>query len=290
VRTPFQSGARHNVVALPAYPLYRAALAQLGGLAAVILIIWGMVRVAGVDPAGVALALAMLQGGVAAMIALKQSAPLWWIVIHLAFAPLLLLVHRLDIAPGWFLAGFVLLLLVFWRTDRSRVPLFLSNRQTAEVIAGQVLTTPCRFLDIGCGDGGLLVRLAAARPDCHFTGVEHAPIPWLIAWLRTRRISNATVRYGDFWRTSLAEYDMVYAFLSPAPMQRLWEKARAEMKPGALLVSNSFTVPEARPMRSLRVKDKRMTRLFLYQPSPNQSDKAPDSAAFQTIPDAQARQ
>ncbi len=249
-----------------AYPLYRAIIAQLGGLIAALAVIQGLVHVAGVDPAGVALALAMLQGGVAAGVALWQGAPRWWLGIHLAFAPLLLVVHRLDIAPGWFLAGFLLLLLTFWRTDRSRVPLFLSNRLTTETLAAQLPAKPCRFLDVGCGDGGLLARLARARPDARFVGIEHAPLPWLIARLRTRKLANVSIRYGDFWRGSFADYDVVYAFLSPAPMARLWEKARAELGPQALLISNGFPVPGVTPSRILRVKDRRATRLFLYRP------------------------
>jgi hypothetical protein len=32
----------------------------------------------------------------------------------------------------------------------------------------------------------------------------------------------------------------VYAFLSPVPMAEVWRKASTELRPGALLVSNSF--------------------------------------------------
>jgi hypothetical protein len=263
-----------------AYPLRQAALAQLGGLAAVALLVFAMRHLSPANPAAIAFVFALLQGGIAAAIALRQGAPVWWLGIHLGFAPLLLLALRLDIAPGWFLAGFALLLLVFWRTDKSRVPLFLSNRQTAEALAAKLPRTPCRVLDIGCGDGGLLRRLARARPDCLFVGIEHAPLPWLLARLRALGLPNATVRHGDFWREPLAGYDLVYAFLSPAPMPRLWAKARAEMRADAILVSNSFAVPGVEPAETVRVGDRRATRLLLYRP-----DKAPDSAAFPPIPD-----
>ncbi len=263
------------------YPLHKALLAQAVGLAALLLLVQGLVRFAQVDPAGVGLALAMVQGGIAAAVAIRQAAPAWWIGIHVAFGPLLYLVHRLDIAPGWFLLAFLLLLLVFWRTDRSRVPLYLSNRQTASAVAALLPTTPCCLLDIGCGDGGLLAHLARTRPDCRFVGIEHAPLPWLLARLRARRLANVRILYGNYWTLDLAGYDVVYAFLSPAPMPRLWEKAVAEMKPGAQLVSNSFTVPGVQAARLVKVGDRRKTRLYAYRP-----DKARDSAAFPDIPAA----
>lgn len=247
------------------YPLRKAVLAQLGGLVVVALLILGLRRIAQVDPAGIGFVLALLQGGIAAMIALRQRAPPWWLAIHLGFVPLLVLVQGLQLAPGWFLAGFILLLLLFWRTDQSRVPLFLSNRATTAAVLGLLPAAPCRLIDLGCGDGGLLARLASARPDCEFVGIEHAPLPWLLAKLRAIALPNLLIRRADFWQVPLAGYDLVYAFLSPAPMPRLWAKASTEMQPDALLVSNSFPVPEVPPEFIVEIDDRRNTRLFCYR-------------------------
>ncbi|MFN3884519.1 MAG: class I SAM-dependent methyltransferase [Rhodocyclaceae bacterium] len=253
----------------PDTPALRSALlAQAGGSAATLLFVAALSRISPADFLRIPLLIALLQGGLAAMIALKLRSPRWWLPIHLSFMPLVVLVHGLDIAPGWFLAAFVLLLLVFWRTDRSRVPLYLSNPATAEALLELLPATPCRVLDLGCGDGRLLRRLALARPDCLFTGIEHAPLTWLVARLRTLGLPNVTIRHGDFWQEPLGRYTVVYAFLSPAPMPRLWAKAVREMSPGALLVSNSFAVPDQPADATVEVADRRNTRLFLYHPVP----------------------
>jgi SAM-dependent methyltransferase len=265
-------------------PLRAALLAQLGGAAAVLLLVLLVGRIASVDLLRIPLILALLQGAVAAMICLKQRMPPWWVPIHLVFVPLAVVVRQAEIAPGWFLAGFALLLLVFWRTDKSRVPLYLSNAQTAATLARLLPRTPCRVLDIGCGDGGLLRRLAKARPDCEFVGIEHAPLPWLLARLRCLGLANACVRHGDFWAEPLAGYDLVYAFLSPAPIPRLWAKARAEMGPDTRLVSNSFAVPGVDAEQTVAVRDRRATQLHIYRPA-HPADKAGDSAAFPAIPE-----
>ena len=194
-----------------------------------------------------------------------RGAPRWWWLIHAVFAPLIVLALRLPVPPlAWF-AAFALLAAVFWRTDVSRVPLYLSNRATADVLATLLPGGPCRVVDLGCGHGGLLLRLAAARPDAWFTGVEHAPLPWLVGWLRARRRPNVAIRHGDLWQADIAGADVVYAFLSPAPMARLWGKACAELRPGALLVANSFPVPGVAPERTVEVGDRRGTRLIVYR-------------------------
>ncbi|MDP1606356.1 MAG: class I SAM-dependent methyltransferase [Rhodocyclaceae bacterium] len=275
-----------------AVPLRAALLAQAGGVATVLVLAFALAQATQLAFWQVPLVAALMQGVAAALIALWQRAPRWWLLIHIGFIPLAVIVHGLDIAPGWFLAAFVLTLLIFWRTDQSRVPLYLSNRRTANALAALLPATPITLIDLGCGMGGLLKHLAKARPDCRFVGIEHAPLPCLIAQLRTRGIANVTVRRGDFWPEPLGGYDFVYAFLSPAPMPRLWRKACAEMAPGAILVSNSFAVPEIVPGTEIEVADRRTTRLYLYRPTVGfaQPDLAGDSAAFPAIPHPPDRQ
>ncbi len=212
------------------------------------------------------LVLASVQGLFAASATQLLKAPTWWFPIHLVFMPLMVLASGLELNPTWYLAAFLLLLAIFWRTDRSRVPLYLSNAATTTDVAALLPPEPCKVIDLGCGDGALLRRLARARPDCQFLGIEHAPLPW--AWARVAAIglANCEIRHGDFWRQGLDEFDVVYAFLSPTPMPQLWTKARTEMKPQALLVSNSFPVADARPERTVEVADRRATRLFCYRP------------------------
>ena len=211
------------------------------------------------------LACALLQGLCAALISRGMGAPRWWTLIHWAFLPAVVLASRLEIASGWYLAAFVLLLMIYWRTDQSRVPLYLSNATTAQALLQLMPVNSCRLIDLGCGHGGLLRRLARARRDCSFVGIEHAPLTWLWARLASLSLPNVQIRYGDFWRLNLAPFDVVYAFLSPVPMPRLMDKARVEMRPGAMMISNSFAVPDVPAERLVDVPDRRATRLFCYR-------------------------
>lgn len=208
--------------------------------------------------------IAVLQGICAAFVSWRLGAPSWWWLINLLFMPLAVGALALQIAPGWYLLAFALTFLVFWRTDKSRVPLYLSNSDTAAAIAG-LLPQGCSFIDMGCGDGRLLRRLADARPDCRFTGIEHAPATWLLAKLMNLRRTNVNIRYGDFWQQNLKPFDVVYVFLSPTPMPALGEKAGAELRQGKLLISNSFPIPGTEPAEVVAVQDRRQTRLFCYK-------------------------
>ena len=218
------------------------------------------------QPLAPSLTLAVLQAALAASIGALLRSERWWIAIHLLFSPALVAALRLDLPPSLYLAVLAGLTFVFWTTFRGEVPLFLSNRATAKTVLDLLpRTNGLKVIDLGAGTGGLLRQLAQARPDARFTGVEHAPLPWLAARMNARGLANLAIERGDIWRRPLAGQDVVYVFLSPRVMPRLWEKARAEMRPGTLLVSSSFPVPDIAPEQVIEVPDRRGTRLFCYR-------------------------
>ncbi len=211
--------------------------------------------------------LALAIGICAGLLAWVTDQPPWWRFIHGAFMPLAWGASALEIAPGWFLLAFVLLATVYLGAMTGRVPLYLSNVPTAARLAELVRDRRARsVVDLGAGIGTLTARLARACPDVPITGIENAPSTWLVGWGITRWQGQNRVhwRYGSLWSIHLGAFDLVYAFLSPEPMPALWEKARAEMTPGSLLVSNSFPVPEVTPCTVIEVNDRRRTRLYCY--------------------------
>jgi SAM-dependent methyltransferase len=189
----------------------------------------------------------------------------WWLVINAVFLPALLASSRLELSPAWALVALGLLVLLYGRIWRSQVPLFFSSRRAQKALARLLPAGPIAFLDVGCGDGRVLADLAARRPESSFHGVEHALAPWFAARLRCgSRGTQCRVVRGDLWNRTLAPYDVVYAFLSPAVMDRLWEKARDEMRPGTLLVS-AFAVPNVTPDEQVEVGDALQTRLHVWR-------------------------
>lgn len=203
-------------------------------------------------------------GAVAGGIALVTRQPWWWCLIHALFAPAAWATSGLALDPGWFLAAFVLLLLVYRGALAGRIPLYLSGRATAATLADLLPREPgLRCADLGAGVGSAVLALARQRPDLALTGVENSPLVWLIGRLRSLGQRNVEWRWGDFWQVDLAPYGVVYVFLSPAPMPALWEKVRSEMKPGSLFVSNAFAVPEVEPSEVVEVEGSH--RLYCYR-------------------------
>jgi len=201
----------------------------------------------------------------------------WWAPLNILIPPGIAGMLMLSLPPSVYFAAFVALALVFWNSSGERVPLYLTNTRTAEALARLLPETPgATFIDLGCGPGGLLRRLARRRPDMEFVGVETAPLVFALAWLagRIRRCPNVHLRRASLWDENLADYDVVYCFLSTEPMPRLLAKARREMRPGTRLISNSFGVDGEDPDLSIDIDDWKSSRLLVWEMGRSSASKA----------------
>ncbi|MBC7513126.1 MAG: class I SAM-dependent methyltransferase [Herminiimonas sp.] len=201
----------------------------------------------------------VLQGVFAALLSAWRRMPRWWIPIQLLFPVALLATLGLQLPPALFFCGFVFLLALYWSTFRTQVPFYPSRAVVWRAVLAQLPAptavahvAPLRFIDIGSGLGGLVLSLAAARADGQFHGIELAPLPWLVSWLRARA-SGSQARFvrGDYNALDFSQFDVIFAYLSPTAMPALWQKAQREMRPGTLLLSYEFLIPDQAPQISV---------------------------------------
>ncbi|MGB4073808.1 class I SAM-dependent methyltransferase [Pseudomonas sp.] len=247
------------------YPALLALLAQLLATLLIAVLVYLAAHFSTWRPSVLAAGLA--QGVLAAGLARGLGLSRWWCALNLLFAPALLLASG-SALPSWvFLAGFVLLLLLNWNSVSERVPLYLTAAPARRELRGLLEQQPAefRFVDLGCGPAGTLLNLARQFPQAQFVGVETAPLSFALAWLRALPVRNCQIRYENLWRCDLAAFDVVYCFLSPAPMAELWAKARGQMPAGSWLLSNTFEVPGVPADEQIELHDWRKSRLLLWR-------------------------
>lgn len=192
---------------------------------------------------------AVLQGMIAAWLARQIRLASWWAPIEFLFPILSVLVLRLDLPPWVFLLGFVAMLVLYWSTYRTQVPYYPSRVSVRSVVAQYVVDKPRkRFVDIGSGMGGVVLHVAQSHLECESHGIELAPGPWFLSCLRAWLSgSHAKFYRRDYRDIDLGQYDVVFAYLSPAAMPSLWEQAKRQMHSGSLLLSYEFLIPNTTP-------------------------------------------
>lgn len=252
---------------LRATPILGALLAQ--ALAA--LVVAGLLQALlpslsarfGIDP--ILWAALALQALLSACLTRALGLAVWWQWIALAFPFAMAAALAAGSLPAWpFGLAFLLLYLFFSNTARERVPLYLTNRPTIEALRKLMREHGgTRFIDLGSGLGGVVRGLSGDGRKAE--GYETAPMAFLISAVLSKLTGRGAIHRRDIWSADITDADLVYVFLSPEPMPAIHAKASREMKPGSLLVSNSFAIPGLDADEIWDLSDRRKTRLFLYR-------------------------
>ena len=178
--------------------------------------------------------------------------------------PLSMLLLYAGALPAWLwlvLAG--LLLLLYPQRNWRDAPWFPTPIDAFAELPGHLPLPPgARVLDAGCGLGDGLLALRRAYPLARLVGIEwSAPL----AWLARVRCGSCQILRGDMWQQSWRDFDLVYVFQRPESMPGVLEKARAELKPGAALLSLDFEVPGCSPWHVKRLEGRHGWYLYRQQ-------------------------
>lgn len=195
-------------------------------------------------------------------IVFSMAGATWWrrLMIGLGF-PLSLLLTGTASLPAWvWLLPLLVLLLIYPINAWRDAPLFPTPSGALKELPALVpLTQDASILDAGCGLGDGLKALRDAYPDARLSGIEWS---WPLRALCALRCPWARVRQGDIWLADWSAYAMVYLFQRPESMPRAVAKARAELKPGACLVSLEFEARELTAYARLQAPDGRAVWIY----------------------------
>ncbi len=108
-------------------------------------------------------------------------------------------------------------------------------------------------IDLGSGDGSLVIALANAYPKNSIVGIEINPLLVLQSRKKIREVGldhRISILASSMWNIDLQTYDVVLIYGAQQIMPKLEKKVRAEMKPGSKIVSSVFTFPTLTPTRT----------------------------------------
>ncbi len=117
-----------------------------------------------------------------------------------------------------------------------------------------------KLLDLGSGDGKVVIALAQHFPQSRIIGVELNPF---LARSSRKAVSELrlskqiTIIQQSFWQTDLRPFDVVFLYGTSYIMEKLEKKVQQEMRPNTQFVSNTFQFPNLKP-----VKIKDQVRLY----------------------------
>ena len=130
-----------------------------------------------------------------------------------------------------------------------------SSRKAVATFLDLIPDTTGKIVDLGAGWGTLAYPIAKQFPDAEVVGYELSPIPWLYSRLKgvfVRR-PNLTLRRQSVFDADLSDVNVVVVYLHPAAMRKLRPKFERELRPGTLVLSNTFAVPTWKPAQTIHL-------------------------------------
>lgn len=120
--------------------------------------------------------------------------------------------------------------------------------------------------ELGSGWGGIAFAAARACPTATIHAFELSWAPWFFSCcVRIAcRYHNVRIYRKNFFSCSLREADVVVCYLYPGAMRKLSPLCEKSLKPGALILSNSFALPGWTPQAVIPVDDFWKSEIYIY--------------------------
>lgn len=149
----------------------------------------------------------------------------------------------------------------------SPEPVVIRMLEAAELRPGETL------YDLGCGDGRILI-LAARRFRANAVGIELSEKLVRQAVTQAEQLGlqdRIKVIHGDLREADLRGADVVTIYLSRLSNEQLKPKLKAQLKPGARVVSHDYPIMGWKPTRVEKVEVlQRSHAIYVYRMPPQE--------------------
>lgn len=169
-----------------------------------------------------------------------------------------------SILLGLLLVGVIVNEIYAQHLKISAVPTFPSvQKQILEVIAVSDVSEAATIYELGSGWGGLAHAIGECFPEMSVRGFEVSPLPYLVSKLRQR--SNVRFTRADLFKLDLLDANVLVFYLSPWHAKELAVILRGALKPGTLIISSGFPLPEWEIEQTVFVQGGLENAVYVYR-------------------------
>lgn len=119
-----------------------------------------------------------------------------------------------------------------------------------------------RFYDLGAGTGNALL-IAEKYFSARATGFEISLLPYLIGKINLFvHRSHATLIAKNFFEADLKDADVIFCFLAIRTMQKMEDKIKTGLRPGARVIVYAFPLPTMTPTKIATIHGQ--WKMFIY--------------------------
>lgn len=137
--------------------------------------------------------------------------------------------------------GAIFLLYHYTMYLKTKVPIVITPKAYIDFIIKylakeNLVNSQSVVYELGSGWGDFSLAIARLHPR-KIKAYELSPIHVLYSKLKAKRLGSM-VKFirADFFQSDLSDADIVYVYLMPKVVDRLWQKMKKECKPGTMMI------------------------------------------------------
>ncbi len=132
------------------------------------------------------------------------------------------------------------------------------------IIESGVLEDKDTIMDLGSGSGTILAYLGKVFPEAKLVGVERSrELVWASRFRFLFWNNRPKIVRGDMFNHSVKDADAIVGFWIGHLMPMLLRKFEKECKPGCVIVSNRFSLPDSDHFESKTIPNEK-NKIYLY--------------------------
>ncbi len=126
------------------------------------------------------------------------------------------------------------------------------------------------IVDLGSGWGTLAMAFARQYPNRQVVGYELSFFPWFISIVLKHILvlDNLVFYRRNFLQTDLNGAAIILCYLHPEGMTAMKDKLSKAVMGGAVVISNTFALPDFPAAKVVRLDDFYLTPIYVYHQEP----------------------
>lgn len=117
--------------------------------------------------------------------------------------------------------------------------------------------------ELGSGSAGFLRSIEQKFKNQELVGVEYSWWPYILSSIQIAFSgSKIKILRKDIFKVDLKDADIIYCFLNKKTMAKLSKKFAKECRPGTLIISYCFTLPNYEPEKTVKEKN---NNIYFYR-------------------------
>lgn len=175
-------------------------------------------------------------------------------IVYLLLILIFLLIFWKIIIKEWFQV-FFWYWVPFVRTSDKKIKKLLENLD---------LKKWQKFLDLWSWDWKVLEEIWNNFEWVELYGIENSYFPYKESIERKEKNNlNYTIYKKDYFKENFWKYDVIYTYMLPYLIKKIWKKINKECKKWTLFYSNSFQIKWVEPIKTIKSETDRY--IYVYK-------------------------